>query len=87
MELKEKKCIEFIIVKVDTENEYLTEESIGEYKKFVRDYDENLFLLGGKVCIEGDDRLWIIREIVYNEEYDINIIYVINRCTELNIHE
>lgn len=80
MKTKEKEVIEFIIVKVEDENEYLTNDGVQTYTKFVREYNENVFLVGGKVCIEGDDILWIIREIVYNEEFDINIIYVINRC-------
>lgn len=89
MRTKEKEVIEFIIVKVEVEgeDEYFVKDGIQTYTKFVREYSKNVFLVGGKVCIEGDDILWIIKEIVYNEEFDINIIYVINRCTQLNIHE
>jgi predicted nuclease of restriction endonuclease-like (RecB) superfamily len=81
------KVIEFILVKVERENEYLVDEYIQEYEKFVREYDKDVFLIGGKVSIEGDDRLWIIREIAYNEEFDINIIYIIDRNSKLFIHK
>jgi hypothetical protein len=85
MNKKPNGLVEFIIVKVEEENEYLVDEYIKTYKRFVRKYDENLFLDGGKVCIEGDATLWVIREIVYKEEFDLNIVYIINRCQVLNI--
>jgi hypothetical protein len=83
----EKTVVEFIIVKVEGEDEYLIEEEIPFVTKsrFVRDYNENLFVVGGEVSLEDDPTLWVIREIVYNEEYDLNIIYIINRSTVLNI--
>lgn len=86
MELKEEKIKEFIIVKVESENENETEYlrriraiDRGEHYKFVREYNKSVFTVGGKVCLENDDRLWIIKEIVYNEELDVNIIYIINK--------